>query len=125
MNNVFMTSEQINDGVLRKGFKENYKWIEENEHQLDDMRMREWNAFRNLKSERITIAGKWLHWVRYMYDPIYRVSSKGEALLNRIKQYEADTMLKEAHKSLKRDTQELDRNKYQNSDIWISDRHFR
>lgn len=86
MSNFYLTSEQLSDGVLRKGFKDNYKWIQENESLLDDMRQREWQAFQNLKTERITIAGKWLHWVRYMYDPVYRVSSKGEALLNRIKQ---------------------------------------
>lgn len=126
MNDIYITSEQLAKGGLREKRNEHYHWIKSNVHMLSEEDKHFWDKFLNLrKCEPLNVGAIFLESVRKKYDVFYRVSSKGEALLNRIKQYQADLLLKEAHKSLKRDTQELDRNKYQNSDIWISDRHFR
>ena len=125
MSSIFLTSEDINNGRISDNAVRNHQWIRQNLHLLDEERLEHWNSINRLKEWNLTTAIKWLHLVRYEKDDVYRVNCMGEAIKKKISAIEANEQLEASTQRLQQDEKTIARDQYQNSDIWVSDRHFR
>ena len=125
MSSIFLTSEDISNGRISDNAVRNHQWIRQNLHLLDEDRLNHWNSINRLKEWNLTTVIKWLHLVRYEKDDLYRVNCMGEAIKKKISAIEANKQLKASTQHLQQDEKTIVRGQYQNSDIWISDRHFR
>lgn len=132
MSSIFLTSEDISNGRISDNAVRNHQWIRQNLHLLDEERLNHWNCINRLKEWNLATAIKWLHLVRYEKDDVYRVNCMGEAIKKQISAIEANEQLEASTERLRASTERLQqdektiaRGQYQNSDIWVSDRHFR
>ena len=125
MSGVFLTSEDISEGRISDNAVRNHQWIRQNLHLLDEERLKHWNSINRLREWNLTTAIKWLHLVRYEKDDLYRVTCLGEAIKKKISAIEANEQLEASTQHLQQDEKTIVRDQYQNSDIWVSDRHFR
>ena len=125
MSDIFMTSEDISNGRISDNAVRNHQWIRQNLHLLDEERLKHWNSINRLREWNLTTAIKWLHLVRYEKDDLYRVTCLGEAIKKKISAIESDKQLKASVQRLEQDEKTISKDQYQNSDVWISDRHFR
>ena len=125
MSSIFLTSEDISNGRISDNAVRNFQWIRQNLHLLNEERLEHWNSINRLKEWNLTTAIKWLHLVRYEKDDVYRVNCMGEAIKKKISAIEANEQLEASTQHLQRDEKTIARDQYQNSDIWVSDRHFR
>lgn len=125
MNNDYMTSEEINNVSIKEKAVRNHRWIGQNLYLLDDEGLDHWNRVNRLKVWNYHSAMDWLHGIRYLNDPLYRLNCIEQAINKKISSIEATQQLKASTQRVQQEETTIARNQYQNRDIWISDRHFR
>lgn len=123
--NINATSEDLGSGKIRKRINENYSWIKSNLHLLDEQTLSYWESFNKLNDISLSTGAVFLSSVRSMYDPVYRVQTMGDALLNKITSYDSAIKLQAAGDALKREEHANRQARHNPSEIFISTRHFK
>lgn len=125
MSTIFLTSEDMKNRSIKDKAVLNYYWIRQNKHLLDEELLKHWDGINRLKEWNLHTAISWLHDVRYGLDTLYRLNCMEEAINKKISSIEANKQLEASTQRVQQEETTIARDQYQNSDIWVSDRHFR